>query len=93
MTAHARRFARWLRLVVTCLAFVLGSPTPALAVDPLDTIVLVAKRQEESPEESTVEAVSAGPSPSTASDDVVVASFESPLFVSRRYIANCALLL
>jgi hypothetical protein len=92
MTTQARRLARWLRLVVTCLAFVLGSPTPAIAVEPLDQIVLVTEAEDEPREEARAESPKA--SVGTCVESAIAAeSVESPVLVSRRYLTNCALLL
>lgn len=90
-----KRFARWLRLVVTCLAFVIGSPSPGLAADAHDTIVLVAN-DEGAPEENAVErtASSAIDAAIATSEPIGVAPpFEALRPVTRIYLANCALLL
>jgi hypothetical protein len=90
MTTQARRLARWLRLVVTCLAFVLGSPTPAIAGEPLDQIVLVA---EDEPREEARAEIPKADVATFVGPAVVAENVESPVLVSRRYLANCALLL
>jgi hypothetical protein len=87
---QARRLARWLRLVVTCLAFVITA-APAVAAPAFDEIVLVAN--ERAPVEIATEIGSV-----EAPSGVVITvpsepSIETVVLVSRRYIANCALLL
>jgi hypothetical protein len=86
-----KRFARWLRLVVTCLAFVIGSPSPAIAADAFDTIVMVAsddRGEEVAADEHPLES---GTSVEAKPD--VTTTVERPRLVSRLYLANCALLL
>jgi hypothetical protein len=88
---QARRFARWLRLVVTCLAFVLGAPAPAVAAEALDRIVLVAEPN--ASEESRVEVATIVDVASSVAAEPPPPGIESPVFASRRYLTNCALLL
>lgn len=87
----ARRLARWLRLIVTCLAFVVGHPAPAVAADVVDQIVLVAS--DDAREDEVVEAFVAEPPSADGAERPIATRFESPRLVSRRWLANCALLL
>ena len=87
---NARRLARWLRLVVACLAFVIA-PAPAVAATVIDEIVLVA--EDDAREESRVAISAAAPLPDVAVETTAARRFESPRLVSRRWLTNCALLL
>ena len=87
---NARRILRWLRLVVATLAFVVASPPPAMVVDAIDQVVFVVG--EEAREETRAELPSAA-TPAISIEEPVAPRFESPLFVSRRYVTNCAFLL
>lgn len=94
--SRARRLARWLRLVVTCLAFVIGAPAPAVAVEAFDQIAFVEGLVEEAaPEEGRAEhsATAAADAPGYVEATSFARPFEPPRLVSRRYIENCALLL
>ena len=86
----ARRLARWLRLVVTCLAFVVAAPPPAVVASAFADVVCIAG--EEAREEARVEASSA-PVPAGVIEDAPEPSVESPRLVSRHWLDNCALLL
>lgn len=88
---NARRITRWLRLFVACFAFLVATPRPAVMVDAVDRIVLVAG--EEAREEArAVEAPSADV-PAIATEAAPALAFEAPRLVSHRWLTNCALLL
>lgn len=85
-----KRLARWLRLVVTCLAFVMSTPSPALAFETLGRVVLVV--EDEAREEAKVDLASTDV-PAISAVEAIVPAFDSPRLVLRRWLANCALLL
>lgn len=87
---NARRFLRWLRLLVATVAFAVASPPPAMVVDAFDQVVFVA--EEEAREDARAEVRSAE-LPAISVDERRAPRFESPPLVSRRWLTNCAFLL
>lgn len=85
-----KRFARWLRLLVTCLAFVVTA-APAIAAEAFDQVVFVA--EDEPRAESRAPRVAAQVAPTRAAAISAPPAYDSPRFVSRRWLVSCALLL